>query len=196
MNNLKKLSAIFNNFSKLPINRINSVQNLKKLNKSIPIYNLFRANTFSLQSTKNENNNSHFSIQNSNSVEHSSEVKNHYEKVANETLESLSERFDILSEELGDSASKDFDASFSNGVLNINLGDDLGMYVLNKQTPNLQIWLSSPVSGPKRFDFESNTWIYKRTGESLHELLSKELTECYGRNIDFTSCSHGKPQKD
>ncbi len=28
-----------------------------------------------------------------------------------------------------------------------------GTYVLNKQPPNRQIWLSSPVSGPKRFDY-------------------------------------------
>lgn len=30
------------------------------------------------------------------------------------------------------------------GVMTVNLGD-LGTYVLNKQTPNRQIWLSSPV---------------------------------------------------
>lgn len=28
-----------------------------------------------------------------------------------------------------------------------------GTYVLNKQPPNKQIWLSSPVSGPKRYDY-------------------------------------------
>lgn len=28
-----------------------------------------------------------------------------------------------------------------------------GTYVLNKQPPNKQIWLSSPLSGPKRFDY-------------------------------------------
>lgn len=30
------------------------------------------------------------------------------------------------------------------GVLTIKLGGDLGTYVINKQTPNKQIWLSSP----------------------------------------------------
>ena len=29
-----------------------------------------------------------------------------------------------------------------------------GTYVLNKQGPNRQIWVSSPVSGPLRFDFD------------------------------------------
>lgn len=29
----------------------------------------------------------------------------------------------------------------------------IGTYVLNKQPPNKQIWLSSPKSGPKRYDY-------------------------------------------
>lgn len=35
------------------------------------------------------------------------------------------------------------------GVLTANTGK-AGTYVINKQTPNKQIWLSSPISGPKR----------------------------------------------
>lgn len=31
------------------------------------------------------------------------------------------------------------------GVLTIRLGGDMGTYVLNKQAPNKQLWLSSPV---------------------------------------------------
>ena len=30
-------------------------------------------------------------------------------------------------------------------MLTVKLGGDLGTYVINKQTPNKQIWLSSPV---------------------------------------------------
>jgi len=33
---------------------------------------------------------------------------------------------------------------FQNDVLTVKLGE-LGTYVLNKQTPNRQLWLSSPV---------------------------------------------------
>lgn len=63
-----------------------------------------------------------------------------------------------------------------------------GTYVINKQPPNKQIWLSSPISGPKRFDWcsltdaaggkaggESNSWIYTRDGSSLSELILEEL---------------------
>jgi frataxin len=63
-----------------------------------------------------------------------------------------------------------------------------GTYVLNKQPPNKQIWLSSPLSGPKRFDWVvagegmnekegagKGEWIYLRDGSSLAEILKKEL---------------------
>jgi frataxin len=62
-----------------------------------------------------------------------------------------------------------------------------GHYVINKQPPNKQIWLASPKSGPKRYDWvvvseDQNSkqdtatggWIYLRDGTSLTELLYKE----------------------
>ena len=39
----------------------------------------------------------------------------------------------------------------ADGVLTVKLNEH-GTYVVNKQTPNKQIWLSSPVSGPYRYD--------------------------------------------
>lgn len=71
-----------------------------------------------------------------------------------------------------------------------------GTYVINKQPPNKQIWLSSPISGPKRFDWvvsgsaqhekqdstveagddgSGGRWVYLRDGTSLSELLKREL---------------------
>lgn len=38
------------------------------------------------------------------------------------------------------------------GVLNLDFSP-AGTYVFNKQPPNKQIWLSSPISGPKRYDY-------------------------------------------
>ncbi|CAI5488653.1 unnamed protein product [Closterium sp. Naga37s-1] len=38
------------------------------------------------------------------------------------------------------------------GVLTLRLGQH-GIFVINKQAPNRQIWLSSPQSGPARFDW-------------------------------------------
>lgn len=78
-----------------------------------------------------------------------------------------------------------------------------GSYVINKQPPNKQIWLSSPVSGPKRYDWvvaagdagqhekegsvvsddtdpagddgAGGKWIYIRDGSGLSELLKREI---------------------
>lgn len=59
----------------------------------------------------------------------------------------------------------------------VTLKTPQGTYVLNKQPANMQIWLSSPVSGPKRFDYNADTrrWVYERTGEDLQELLLQEV---------------------
>lgn len=64
----------------------------------------------------------------------------------------------------------------------------MGTYIINKQPPNKQIWLSSPTSGPKRYDYVlggegmhekegtgQGDWVYLRDGSSLTELLRKEL---------------------
>ncbi|KAJ5605683.1 hypothetical protein N7510_008464 [Penicillium lagena] len=77
------------------------------------------------------------------------------------------------------------------GVLNITV-PAIGTFVLNKQPPNKQIWLSSPISGPKRYDwivggdrmhekqesrpFISGQWVYLRDGSNLTDLLNSELT--------------------
>ncbi|GAB1600430.1 frataxin, mitochondrial-like [Argonauta hians] len=112
--------------------------------------------------------------------------ENEYVRIADETLESLLDSIESL-EEL-ENCPKGFDTSYSNGVLTVCLGD-LGTYVINKQSPNRQIWLSSPISGPKRYDFVGNKWIYKRDGTSLHGLLQEEISLIMKEDICFTDCS-------
>ncbi|XP_027694877.1 frataxin, mitochondrial [Vombatus ursinus] len=108
-----------------------------------------------------------------------------YEKLAEETLDSLAYFF----EDLGDKpyTSKDYDVSFRDGVLTVKLGEDLGTYVINKQTPNKQIWLSSPSSGPKRYDWTGKTWVYSHDGISLHELLEMEFSQALKTQLDMSS---------
>ncbi|KAF1829991.1 Frataxin [Decorospora gaudefroyi] len=78
------------------------------------------------------------------------------------------------------------EVDFSAGVLEVTAQQNT--FVLNKQPPNKQIWLSSPISGPKRFDWVVaqegidfkegggvGDWIYVRDGSSLTEILRKEL---------------------
>lgn len=54
-----------------------------------------------------------------------------------------------------------------------------GTYVINKQPPNHQIWVSSPISGPQRFSVApSGTWVHhRREGVQLGALLEGELRE-------------------
>ena len=116
-----------------------------------------------------------------------------YETVADETLESLTEEFEHVLEKEKISS----DVTFSNGVLTVEL-DQHGTYVINKQTPNKQIWLSSPISGPKRYDFHHQTWIYRHDGVSLHRLLNDEFTRLFpsARSIDFEKCNFGRTSAD
>ena len=84
-----------------------------------------------------------------------------YEKLAEETLDSLAEFFEDLADK--PYILEDYDVSFGNGVLTIKLGGDLGTYMVNKQTPNKQIWLSSPSSGPKHYNWTGRNGVYSLT---------------------------------
>ena len=69
--------------------------------------------------------------------------------------------------------------SLEEGVLTINLKEDKTS-VINIQKPNKQIWLSSPFSGPRRFEFNeaNNKWIdIHNSNNSLLSLISKEINE-------------------
>ncbi|XP_045124206.1 frataxin, mitochondrial-like isoform X2 [Portunus trituberculatus] len=114
-----------------------------------------------------------------------------YEQISDETLESLSEYLEELV--ALDTAPQDCDVLYSSGVLTVHLGTN-GTYVINKQTPNKQIWLSSPTSGPKRFDFQGGVWVYRHSGETLHGLLTVELSKVFSSNVDFLACAFGSSE--
>ncbi|XP_038547990.1 frataxin, mitochondrial-like [Micropterus salmoides] len=107
-----------------------------------------------------------------------------YEKLADETLDALAEYFEDLTDEAFTGA--DYDVVFSSGVLTVKVGRDHGTYVINKQTPNKQIWLSSPTSGPKRYDWTGKHWVYTHDGMSLHHLLSKEFSIIFNKTMDLS----------
>ncbi|KAL8744664.1 MAG: hypothetical protein Q9190_003112 [Brigantiaea leucoxantha] len=108
-----------------------------------------------------------------------------YHALADRYLHALIRRIETLQEDR-----EDIDSDYSAGVLTITY-PPFGTYVLNKQPPNKQIWLSSPVSGPKRYDYISSEpqisvssqltsaseaeWIYMRDGSSLTDLIKEEL---------------------
>ncbi|KAF8930888.1 Frataxin [Dissophora ornata] len=90
-------------------------------------------------------------------------------------------------EDLGDEHDiPGYDVEYQSGVMTLKLGDK-GTYVVNKQPPNKQLWLSSPSTGPKRYDYDSKhkTWFYNRDHHSLKYLLDTEISEALGFEIDI-----------
>lgn len=45
--------------------------------------------------------------------------------------------------------------------------------------------LLSLCSGPKRYDWTGERWVYAHDGMSLHQLLSKEFSVIFNRNVDL-----------
>jgi len=104
-----------------------------------------------------------------------------YHKASDTALEGI---LDVL-ETIGDQEDIDgYDVEYSQGVLTLKLGSN-GTYVLNKQPPNRQIWLSSPKSGPKRYDYDAkhDKWFYARDNHTIDEVLNEELSEILGMDI-------------
>ncbi|KAK9462055.1 frataxin, mitochondrial precursor, partial [Lipomyces oligophaga] len=97
-----------------------------------------------------------------------------YHRLADDTLEHI---FDHL-EELGETYGQ-IDSELSQGVLTLILPPN-GTYVINKQPPNKQIWLSSPITGPVRYDLIHGKWVDHWTSDTLGDLLRKEVTEALG----------------
>ncbi|KAI1481370.1 hypothetical protein K445DRAFT_317225 [Daldinia sp. EC12] len=102
-----------------------------------------------------------------------------YHELADIYLDAVLSKFEELQDEHGE-----IDVEYSSGVMTVKI-PNVGTYVINKQPPNKQIWLSSPISGPKRYDFVGSTegqkpgiekgeWVYHRDGSTLSELLLKE----------------------
>lgn len=119
----------------------------------------------------------------------SRDTEGFYNHIVTETLESLSDKISELIDD--DSNLEGADITLSDGVLTINLGQKHGIYVVNKQTPNKQVWMSSPISGPMRFDLvlgsegKSDIWVYSHTGQSLHQVLDSELGTIFNLETKF-----------
>lgn len=79
-----------------------------------------------------------------------------------------------------------FEINEKDGVCELKLGD-LGTYVINKQAPNKQIWWSSPLSGPKRYNYDVKTkaWRNSRDGHFMYDLLNQEITSLIKQEFDM-----------
>ncbi|KAI1314545.1 Mitochondrial chaperone Frataxin [Mortierella claussenii] len=104
-----------------------------------------------------------------------------YHAVSDACMDRMVEYF----EDLGDEHEiPGYDVEYQSGVMTLKLGDK-GTYVVNKQPPNKQLWLSSPTTGPKRYDYDAThkTWFYGRDHHSLTYLLNTEISEAIGIDI-------------
>uniref|UniRef100_A0A915PNZ6 ferroxidase n=1 Tax=Setaria digitata TaxID=48799 RepID=A0A915PNZ6_9BILA len=111
--------------------------------------------------------------------------------MANETLDKLADYLDSFPDKF--SCDREYDVNSSMGVITAKISQKTGTYVINKQTPNRQIWLSSPISGPKRhvyfilFDLVDRRWISTRDNVSLDNLLNNEFRMIFRtEKIDFS----------
>lgn len=100
-----------------------------------------------------------------------------FERLANETLK-------YLLGAIEDALADHLDIDLEGGILTIRL-ETGGIYVINRQGPNRQIWLASPASGAWHFDFRdgpgrASRWVPTKGGATLAGLLAAELTAATG----------------
>ncbi|KAK1437917.1 hypothetical protein QVD17_03717 [Tagetes erecta] len=172
---------------------LNSINNRRLLSSSsasrvFPQHSiLYRPflSSFLYNDNPNHVSNKHFCSQGPAAIDYSALLQeDEFHKLADGTIHDLLEKI----EEYGDSVDIDgFDIDYGNQVLTVKFGS-LGTYVLNKQTPNRQIWMSSPVSGPSRFDWDRHdgAWIYRRTKARLLETLESEIQQLCGDPIKLS----------
>mmetsp|Transcript_11203 Transcript_11203/g.26922 ORF Transcript_11203/g.26922 Transcript_11203/m.26922 type:complete len:179 (+) Transcript_11203:109-645(+) len=107
-----------------------------------------------------------------------------YHSIADETLEDIQDAVEMALEDKGVA---EFDVTYASGVLTMVLPPH-GTYVLNKQTPNRQIWWSSPKTGPRRYEYEGGEWVFTRDesqSTTLVQGLKEEIHEIYGIDLDI-----------
>lgn len=102
-----------------------------------------------------------------------------YHQAADTFLETLLDELEAISDDLPDVVP---DVELTQGVMTLEV-TPVGTYVINKQPPNKQIWLSSPISGPNRFDLCKGEWVSLRDGSRLLDILNGELQQATGHSL-------------
>lgn len=135
-----------------------------------------------------------------------------YHNVADDTLHTIQDAVEDMIEDSFDNNNSDDDTlpevNYASGVLTMSFPPH-GTWVINKQTPNQQLWWSSPISGPRRYEYveDRERWVYTRVIEegdgkengqvaehdddTLGSILTKELKELYGWDLDVDAQGEG-----
>jgi frataxin len=134
----------------------------------------------------------------SNEIRRYFESESAYHTIADETLEDIQDAVEGALEDAStaegkqpklDQDSKEYEIVLASGVLTMTLPPH-GTWVLNKQTPNRQIWWSSPISGPRRYEYddETNEWVFTRDDShsmTLKQAIAEEIKQIYGIDLDL-----------
>ena len=120
-----------------------------------------------------------------------------FHRIADETLDQVQEKLEELIENNIMDDEKVPEISYASGVLTI-IFPPHGSWVINKQTPNKQLWWSSPISGPRRYEYDdsSKKWVYSRAydgnlgteagsdrSNTLGGALVEEIRSLYGLEL-------------
>lgn len=100
--------------------------------------------------------------------------------LADKTINALAE---AIEDDLGD----EIDVDVQDEILTLGLADR-SQYVINKNSPLRQIWLSSPKSGAWHFEWDAQSERWRSTrGETvaLDDLLLDELAATTGIRVAF-----------
>ncbi|KAK5582049.1 hypothetical protein RB653_003631 [Dictyostelium firmibasis] len=163
--------------NRILVNNISTTSKWSLTNKQVsPITSQLNIFTTTTTNTTTTHNKKSYSTVNSNNKNPISDVYLFHEIVDKE-FELFIDKLEILNEA---NTCEGFEIEGNDGVLTVIVGKK-GTYVINKQTPNRQIWWSSPLSGPKRFDYDSvkKSWVDNRDGTPLRQLFNSEiLTLC------------------
>jgi frataxin len=108
----------------------------------------------------------------SDKIEQNKLTLDRYLEETHKIFEHIFEKIDTLDLDLLDNI------DLTEGVLNIKFKSNQS-YVLNIQRPNLQIWLSSPISGPQRFEYDQDKdiWFNIRNSKNLLNILNEEFNK-------------------
>jgi frataxin len=105
-----------------------------------------------------------------------------YVSIADETLDTIQDAID----DVLDASNIEYEIENAAGVLTLTMPPH-GTWVINKQTPNQQIWWSSPLSGPKRYEYDPKCgeWFSTKDGLYLGPFLVQELRHVHPQLEEF-----------
>lgn len=86
----------------------------------------------------------------------------------------VTEYLDQLLEKVEASYWQVVDCELTTGILNIHT-DKQGTFIINRNIPRQELWLSSPFSGGAHFAYIDNLWLNTRTKEPFETVLFAEL---------------------